>query len=255
MLSLSARAGTQDTPQAESQSGYDYQDRVVVQSTVEEIMARPEFLRLRVSEREQDTNAAWLERFLDWLAELFTRNDEVRSTTESGPFAADILYAIALLIILGALAFIVRSVLASAKQRELVDDGDPARIARSGAAPGETSPDEYWARAHALAAAGNEKLALRQLLLGAMSHLERQGAIRHRRGLTNRDYFWAATGRARESLRVIIAAFEQVYFGRRDVTAARFRECAHAYDESFRTRLAVDSVRTTLTSASGDRRG
>jgi hypothetical protein len=232
--------------QTATQGSYEYQDRIIVRQTVEDVMARPEFQRLHErdrGDRKESQNPAWLERLLDWLRDLFDQEpDSSPDNVGDGAVGVVWIYGIALLIVVGALAFIVKSVLDSAKEKELAVDNEQARIARGGAAPGETPPEEYWARARALAAAGNEKLALRELLLGAMSALERQGFIRYRRGLTNRDYFWAATGDARESLRTLIAAFERVYFGRREITTVSYRECARAYLESFHTGLGTDTA-------------
>ena len=66
-----------------------------------------------------------------------------------------------------------------------------------------------------------------------MSATERRGLIRYRRGLTNRDYIWAARGAMRESLRTIVATFELIYFGRRDATAESYLACTRAYGKSF----------------------
>ncbi len=241
---LTAEAVPQDAPQADVPGSYEYQDPVVVQRTVEDVMARPEFLRLHRKDEGDDTNTAWLDPFLDWLERVFTRGDE--RSARDGSFGAGFIYLVAFVIVVAALAFIVKSVLDASKEQELDEEPGRARIARGGAAPGETPPEEYWARAQALAAAGDEKLALRELLLGAMSTLERQGFIRHRRGLTNRDYFWAATGNARESIRTLITAFEKVYFGRREASAASFHECARAYRASFHDELGMDSASASM---------
>lgn len=225
--------------QTETQGSYEYQDRITVQRTVEDVMARPEFQRLREVDREDRASSSWLQDLLDWLEKLFTRDTDRAQTSVN--FGAGLIYGIAFLIVVAALAFIAKSILESAAAKELAVSRDRARIVRSGAAPGETPPEEYWARAQELAAAGNEKLALRELLLGAMSALERSGFIRHRPGLTNRDYFWAAAGDARESLQTLIAAFERVYFGRRAVSAESYRECARAYLKSFPTGFGTNS--------------
>lgn len=213
-------------------ASYEYQDRGTVQLTVEEVMARPEFERLRSGEDEPSENPAWLERILEWIEGWFASDGE-SAGRDVGVGPRYLVYGLAFLIVVAALAFIVKAVLESTGESELTDEHDDAHIVRAGAAPGETPPEEFWARAHALAASGDEKLAIRELLLGAMSTLERRGLIRHRRGLTNRDYFWAAPGAMRSSLATIISAFERVYFGRRVANADTFRECADAYRVGF----------------------
>ena len=215
---------------------YEYQDKGFVQQTVEDVMARPEFERLRDTEDEESKNPAWLERILawigDWIEEWLTRGN-VQQEREMGSGVAYLVYGVAFLIVVAALAFILKSVLESAKERSLAAEQEQARLVGAGAAPGETPPEDFWARAQELAAGGNEKLAIRELLFGAMSNLERRGLIRHRRGLTNRDYLGATSGGMRASLRTIVTAFERVYFGRRAASSEGFRECSDAYREGF----------------------
>jgi hypothetical protein len=230
---------TSDADPSASQYSYQYQDRGDVQEVVDGVMARPEFLRLRGRDDEDAVSPAWLERFFDWLAEFFA-GDDARDTPERG--TGGFVYGVAFLIVAGVLAFIIKAVFDASRERELTATQEQAKLIRGGAAPGETSPEHYWIRAQELAAAGNEKLALQQLLLGAMSALERQGLIRHRRGLTNRDYFWAARGEARQSIHTIVTTFEHVFFGRREATAAGFRECARAYRQSFYTTREVGTA-------------
>ncbi len=215
--------------------GYEYRDKDFVQQTVEDVMARPEFEQLRDAGDEASQNPAWLEsilEWLDWLEQWLSRGD-AREERAMGSGVAYVVYGVAFLIVVAALAFILKSVLQSAKARELASEQEQARLVRAGAAPGETPPEDFWARAQELAAGGDEKLAIRELLFGAMSSLERRGLIRHRRGLTNRDYLGATSGGTRASLRTIVTAFERVYFGRRAASLESFRECADAYREGF----------------------
>ena len=215
--------------------GYEYQDKGFVQQTVEDVMARPEFERLRDAEDEASENPAWLESVLEWLdwIEQWLAGGNVQQERDMGSGIAYLVYGVAFLIVSAALAFILKSVLESAKERELASEQQQTRLMRAGAAPGETPPENFWARAQELAARGNEKLAIRELLFGAMSSLERRGLIRHRRGLTNRDYLGATSGGMRASLRTIVTAFERVYFGRRAASSEGFRECSDAYREGF----------------------
>jgi len=219
-----------------AQGGYEYQDKGFVQQTVADVMARPEFERLRGAEDEESKNTAWLKRILDrigdWI-EQWLAGRNVQQERDTGSGVAYLVCGVAFLIVSAALAFILKSVLESAKERELASEQEQARLVRAGAAPGETPPEDFWARAQELAARGNEKLAIRELLLGAMSSLERRGLIRHRRGLTNRDYLGATSGGTRASLRTIVTAFERVYFGRRAASSEGFRECSDAYRDGF----------------------
>lgn len=101
--------------------------------------------------------------------------------------------------------------------------------------PGERPAEEYASRAIAFAKAANYKAAIRQLLLGGMSWIERQRLIRYRHGLTNREYLRAVSDkpRRREPFRRIIILFEHVYFGRRRATAEGFKECLEEYRKAF----------------------
>jgi hypothetical protein len=112
----------------------------------------------------------------------------------------------------------------------------PATDIEAGAPPpGEQPPDEYLRQASAQARAGRHREAIRFLLLGAMSAIERRGLIRPRKGLTNGDYL-RAVGREpplRGPLEGIVRAFDEIHFGRRPATAERFEECLRSYRAGF----------------------
>ena len=224
-------------------SGYEYQDEGLVAVALEETLSQPEFARLRaepVPEEEPEASAtpAWLDRFLRWLARAFWRDDAGEEETSeqafSLPGARPLIYAMALVILLAAVFFIVKSVLSISRDKKILEDEAAVRVFGPESAPGELDPDEYWRRALAHGEKRNFREGMRELLLGAMSAAERRGLIRFRRGLTNRDYFYAVRGPARESFGLIASAFEHVYFGRRDATAEAFRESCRAYQQSFR---------------------
>jgi len=101
--------------------------------------------------------------------------------------------------------------------------------------PGEEPSSEYLLRALALSEAGDHRGAIRQLLLGCMSWIERHGLIRYRKGLTNRDYLRVVYRREaqREGMSGVIKEFEQIYFGRRDATADRFDRSLSGFRSGF----------------------
>jgi hypothetical protein len=80
-------------------------------------------------------------------------------------------------------------------------------------APGELPPAAYEARALKLAKTGDYRAAIRELLLGSMSWLERAALIRYRRGLTNRDYLRCIWRRQEKRTAYLATAsqFELVY--------------------------------------------
>ena len=101
--------------------------------------------------------------------------------------------------------------------------------------PGEHPSSEYLVRAMSLSEQGDHRGAIRQLLLGCMSWIERHGLIRYRQGLTNRDYLRVVYQREtqREGMSGVIKEFEQIYFGRRDATVDRFRRCLSGFRAGF----------------------
>jgi hypothetical protein len=101
--------------------------------------------------------------------------------------------------------------------------------------PGEQAPDEYLRQASAHARAGRHREAIRFLLLGAMSAIERRGLIRPRKGLTNGDYLRAVRREPPLAgpLEGIVRAFDEIHFGRRAATPERFEECLRGYRAGF----------------------
>ena len=107
--------------------------------------------------------------------------------------------------------------------------------------PGEIAASTYETRALQYAQQGNFPAAIRELLLGSMSWIERAGLIRFRKGLTNRDYVravWRQEER-RTAYLVTETEFELVYFGRRAATAEMFDRCLSAFQGAFREEAAI----------------
>lgn len=246
-LAIFLRAGAsaaQEQAEQTEEAGYEYQDEEVIRLALDETLSQPEFARLRAEpEPKKETKTTempgWLDRFIRSLARaLWGEQASEEEPSELGfslPGARLILLAMALLILLAAVFFIVRTALAiSRDKKRLKEEEAEARVFGPEAAPGELDPDEFWRRALSLGEKRRYKEALRELLLGAMSALERKGSIRFRRGLTNRDYLYSVRGPARESFALIASAFEYVYFGRREPTAEAFRDTCRAYQKSFR---------------------
>jgi hypothetical protein len=233
LLSAAVSAFSQD-------EGYTYLEESEVRTALEETLSQPEFSRLRARPQEAEKESEmpeWLIRFSRWLGRLFGRGEE---ETDGGGFAFEVpgigtaLAILAAVLVAAAVVFLLRSALAA--RDKPISEEKPAgpRVFGPGTAPGELSPDEFWARAMEHARKRRYKEAVRELLLGAMSATERRGLIRFRRGLTNRDYLHAVRGPARESFRCIASTFEHVYFGRRDATPEAFREASQEYQKSFR---------------------
>jgi len=102
--------------------------------------------------------------------------------------------------------------------------------------PGELAASTYESRALQMANVGDYRGAIRELLIGSMSWIERAGLIRFRKGLTNRDYVRAVW--RQEDRRIAYGAtaleFERIYFGRREATREMFENCLQSFQGSFR---------------------
>jgi hypothetical protein len=101
--------------------------------------------------------------------------------------------------------------------------------------PGETPADEFVRQALELAAAGQFREAIAQLLLGGMSRIERERLIRYRRGLTFRDYLRVLRGNqvAFAGFRAMVDQYEPVNFGRREATRQSFDSAFDGYQSGF----------------------
>lgn len=224
---------------AEEAAGYRYAEQDLVEARLEEILSRPEFARLRQEPSDEaagdDELPEWLDRLSDWLSSLLGDSGErdAGGLSFGAPWMGPLLAAMAAVILLAALVFLAKAALASAREKRLDEEEGAKPLFGPGSPPGELAPSDYLERAQELAARGEHKGAIRELLLAAMSALERAGRIRFRKGLTNRDYLRAAPGASRSSLSTIVYNFEHVYFGRREATAASYEECLRELRKSF----------------------
>ena len=110
--------------------------------------------------------------------------------------------------------------------------------------PGELAASTYESRALKSAQDGNYRSAIRELLLGSMSWIERAGMIRFRKGLTNRDYIlavWREEERRFAFGRTALQ-FERVYFGRREATREMFDNCLQAFQGAFREESTTQTL-------------
>lgn len=102
--------------------------------------------------------------------------------------------------------------------------------------PGEIAADVYLQQALALAEQGRYREALGQLILGAMSAIERQQWIRYRRGLTLHDYLRSVRSRPTQyqGLQTVAAVYEPVEYGRRMASADLFTQALDGYRSGFK---------------------
>lgn len=222
--------------------GATFRNEAEVRQALEKVLASPEYRRLlgRKQEEGPEQKENWLTKLLrDFFEWLF--GDSLDG--EGAPGGAwDILRPLTMVLALLALALVIVLIARSVLERAAVEKGETATAARErGPAPqippGELPSQHYLDRALELAQGGDFRQGLRELLLGAMSWIERAGLIRYRKGLTNRDYLRAVWRRpaSRDSLAVIVRDFEQVYFGRRPATVDRFDNCLAQYRDAFQS--------------------
>jgi hypothetical protein len=212
-----------------------------IEHAVQTVLADPEYRHLKRAKAPEPESATdsqfseWLRAFLKWL---FGSESERAPPTNSSAGMMDVLFysviVILALLLLGLMVSILKrsqpklleTDFPSLEQDEAINPSQP---------PGDRPVNEYERRALAAAQLGNYRSALRELVLGAMSWTERSGSIRYRSGLTNRDYIravWRLTER-RESLLQIVAAFERVFYGRREADAVTFESCLAEFQKSF----------------------
>lgn len=242
-----------------SQVDEQFIDESRVRSVFDNELAKPAYKRLRTRLKQfeigdYDPNLRapnWWTRFWNWVGSWFRSTP---TTTNSGGFSFSgfgggtilvwILFGVLLIVIV---AFIIKS--ASVKigdetaRRRVAADLDTDAIQPT-TPPGEIPSDEYMHRAMQLASEGDHRRALRQLVLGGMSWIERAGLIRFRKGLTNRDYVRAVYRRAEQRKRFagIILNFERVYFGRRTASDEQFQKCLTAYKNAFGKMLDAETA-------------
>jgi hypothetical protein len=200
-------------------------DDAEVRRVVDRVVSSPDFRHLR-TERPESSRGI-LERLLESLF-----GDE--RSGERGWTAWIFLVLVFLvggavvtaLIVITARAIAARAPLRSGTRIGEVRVEDAGAL-RSSAPPGELSPEAHRERALALARAGEYRAAIRHLLLGCMSWVERAGLIRFRTGLTNHDYLRATRRRPgfHAEMVPIVRQFEEIHFGRRPASEERFHSC------------------------------
>ena len=159
----------------------------------------------------------------------------------SGPnfsFGEAVLY-LGLAILIGTVIWLIATVLKNSDGSRSLDReglfGDE-QLSDLSVPPGELAASTYESRALQMAGVQDFRGAIRELLIGSMSWIERAGLIRFRKGLTNRDYVravWRQQHR-RDAYAATALEFERIYFGRREATREMYQECLQSFQGSFR---------------------
>ena len=221
-------AVAQDTPSVEAKVVpivTDSPDASQIRAELDDILSDPEFRRVyfKPAKQEETKWPKWLTDFFEWLGDLLRPFFNLLSGLGIGIQA---LAWTVLAIICGLIVYLVVRVVSNYQKSEaarkvaghVFDQGELP------AAPGELAADVYLQRALALAAQGLYREAIGLLLLGLMSHAERSGLIRHRRGLTHRDYLRAVRGQVslHQAFRDLVSTYEPICFGRRNAHPDQF---------------------------------
>ncbi len=217
-----------------------------VSRDIEEILASPDFRRLRVEAPQKPSEAElpeWLRKFFEWLGNLLGKAGWAISGL--GPILQALAYTALAAICVLIIWLVVKAV---NRYRARYATGQLARRGyEEGEAdipPGDLPADEYLRRAAELAEKGMFREAIGQLILGAMSFTERSGLIRFRRGLTYRDYLRALRGRnePHQALRTIVGVYQPIGFGRRPAHYDHYRTSLDGYETGFRKRAAAETA-------------
>jgi hypothetical protein len=210
-----------------------------VRESIEEILSSPEYRRLlrkpKDDEKKADPEKGGIRR-PPGSKDSSPGSDLGFSIGNSiGALLTGLLYVLAFGAIAFAVGWIVKSIIDRSWSRDRGEAAPAVEAEGEVVRPSELSSDAHLAQASALAAEGNHREAIRELLLGAMSWTERSRLLRFRRGLTNRDYLRALTAHPgpRMALAGLVDIFEEVFFGRRPATAGKYEECRNRYQEGF----------------------
>jgi hypothetical protein len=247
-LLLPPFAQPQETPEQPEPPPYEYRHEVEIKASLERVLSSSEYRRLDRTEPEEDESETeesnlpnWLERLIDWLAEWLSSSQSDEETADiqlpSFGWLRWAVYAVVAVVLTLIIAFIVKAILERASLEREAEPSPGATTSGevTSTPPGELPSQEYLRRALAFAETGDYKAAIRELLLGTMSWIERHDLIRYRRGLSNRDYIRAVRSRTPlvDALSRIVLHFERVYFGRRDASKQGFQECLNDFRKAF----------------------
>jgi len=210
-----------------------FEDPNAVRDEIEDIFSTPEFRRLKYERSDAEITDSEFEpgELPEW----------VKKTAEAignvlGP-ALSYLFWIVVAVLCGLIVYVVYAGITARRRGPKTEGWLPDDFEEGDAAlsPAELAADVYLNRAAELAAAGNTREAIAQLLLGAMSYIEREGLIRFRRGLTCRDYLRATRSRKElyTALGQIVGIYEPICFGRRDVLPEHYETSLNKYLGAF----------------------
>lgn len=165
----------------------------------------------------ENLQSSWFEAFLDWLGTLldalFRPITGVSSTT--GDAAGWVLGILSLLVVVGALLYLLRGLRRAVVRDIAPEDDDPeANLSASSARD----------QAAELARSGDYRTAVRYMYLSALLWLDERNLLRYDRALTNREYLEQvrANPALRAQLAPIVDTFDRVWYGHTALDAPAF---------------------------------
>lgn len=223
-----------------SQSSSEQETR----AELDRLLVEPEFRRLRsLSDLTPDVPSGpqlswnWLQRLSDWLGTLMNGTNTGGGT--GFPFAeiTKIVGALLVGLLFAAAIWLIVKAVNAYRWRERtrlasLPNFDEQTLELP---PGDIPADEFRRRSEELARQGLFGEAVAQLLLGAMSQMERGELIRFRRGLTYRDYLRALRSHPEKQhdFRDMVSIYLPIGFGRQPALESHHREVVDLYSRSF----------------------
>ena len=214
-----------------------------IKNEFDKIRNQPEFRRLRKSAPQQVETKPGRET-PEWISNLFNKIGDMFKSIGNWFSALGLLIRILLYGVMGAIFaaivwLIVKTVQRYQARQKVMGPKFKAEEGEADAPPGDLPSDEYLRRAAEFGQKGLYREAIAQLILGAMSQIERGNFIRFRRGLTYRDYLRAIRSlkTAHTAFQKIVSVYEPICFGRREALVGHYQISLDGYQIGFSSPL------------------
>lgn len=196
------------------------------QRALDDVLSRPEF---QWKERSPSKLQLWWERVKqqleEWLRKIFNTDESSGAVTVTIPFGSYIMTFISAVLLMLALAYVLRDLqvgLSAEAALEAEDAaGDPLT---SGAA---------LQRARTFSAGGDYRTAVRYLYLSTLLLLDERGLLTYDRALTNREYArgLASVPHLARLFSSVVDVFDRVWYGEQPLDSATYEDYAEKITE------------------------
>lgn len=182
------------------------------EARLQALLARPPF-----AQPQPRSEPTWLDRFFDWLFDLFDRmfTPISQTTSEYGSGISWLVVVVGLIIISIVLTVWLRGLRRTLVPIAQLPDDDPEA---------NLSADMANRQASDLARSGDYRRATRMLYLATLLWLDEHKRLRYDRALTNREYLdhLDQDPTLREELRPVVETFDRVWYGNIPLDASGF---------------------------------